>query len=167
ALDDDERAFLRRTSVLDRLSGPVCDAVLGSGGSGEVLRGMSRSNVLMSPLDSRDHTYRYHAMLAGMLQAALGRVEPALEAGLHRRASHWYADAGDLDRAIAHAIEGGDVARAGGLLWASAAGEVLDGRTADVRRRLDRLAPEEIARQPTLALTAAAVHLADGDRGRI
>jgi LuxR family maltose regulon positive regulatory protein len=166
-LGDEQRAFLRRTSVLDRLSGPLCDALLGSHGSGEVLRQMSRSNVLLVPLDSADDVYRYHAALARMLQAELGRVEPQCEAELHRRASRWYAEAGDAERAIGHAIDGGDAARAGRLLWGSAAARVLDGGTADVRRWLGRLSPEQIARHPALALAAAATHVADGDRARI
>jgi LuxR family transcriptional regulator, maltose regulon positive regulatory protein len=167
ALEDDQRAFLRRTSVLDRLSGPLCDALLGHQGSGEVLRHMSRSNLLLVPLDSADNTYRYHAALARTLQAELGRVEPQFEAELHRRASRWFADAGDIDRAIGHAIDGGDAERVGSLLWISAAARVLDGRTAEVRRWLERLSPEQIAQHPTLALSAATTHLADGDRGRV
>jgi LuxR family maltose regulon positive regulatory protein len=162
ALEDDQRAFLRRTSVLDSLSGPLCDAVLGSRGSGEVLRHMSRSNVLMIPLDGADGSFRYHAVLARMLQAELGRVEPQFESELHRRASAWYADAGDVDRAIAHAIQGADVERAGELLWSSAAERALDGGASDLRRRLAELAPHEIASHPALALTAAASHLGDG-----
>ena len=166
-LGDDQRAFLRRTSVLENLSGSLCDAVLGSHGSGEALRHMSRSNVLMVPLDSADREYRYHAALARMLRAELGRVEPQFEAELHQRASAWYADAGDLDRAIAHAIQGGDAERAGELLWSSAADQVLDGRASNVRRRLAELATHEIASHPTLALTAAASHLADGTRDQV
>jgi LuxR family maltose regulon positive regulatory protein len=166
-LGDEQRAFLRRTSVLERLSGPLCDALLESHGSGEVLRQMSRSNVLLVPLDGADDAYRYHAALARMLQAELGRVEPQREAELHRRASRWYADAGDVERAIGHAIDGGDDARAGRLLWGSAAARVLDGGTADVRHWLGRLSPEQIARHPALALTAAATHVADGDRAHI
>jgi LuxR family maltose regulon positive regulatory protein len=166
-LDDDQRAFMRRTSVLENLSGSLCDAVLESRGSGEALRHMSRSNVLMVPLDSADGEYRYHAALARMLRAELGRVEPQFEAELHQRASAWYAAAGDVDRAITHAIQGGDVERAGEMLWSSAAEQVLDGRASTVRRRLAELATHEIASHPTLALTAAATHLADGARDQV
>ena len=166
-LEADQRAFLRRTSVLDSLSGPVCDAVLGSWGSGEVLRHMSRSNVLIFPLDSADATYRYHGALARMLQAELGRVEPQYEGELHRRASRWYADAGDLTHAVAHAVQGGDVERAGDLLWRFAAERVLDGHATDVRRWLDCLSTDQIAGRPTLALAAAATHLASGERDQI
>jgi LuxR family transcriptional regulator, maltose regulon positive regulatory protein len=164
AVDEERLVFLESTSVLDELSGPVCDAVLERTGSGSVLRDMSRSNLLVVPLDNADGAYRYHALLADVLQAELRRSEPRREAELHRRASDWYAGAGDEERAIDHAIAAGDVARAGALLWTTAAARVLDGRAAEVRRRLDRFTPDQIAAHPTLALTAAAHHLARGER---
>jgi LuxR family maltose regulon positive regulatory protein len=162
-LDAERRRFLERTSVLEELCGPLCDAVLGRTGSGVALRDMSRSNLFLVPLDHVDTAFRYHGLLAGMLRTELRRTDPECEPELHRRASHWYADEGDADRAIEHAIGAGDFARAGALLWATA-GRVLDGRAADVRRWLDRCTPEQIASQPTLALTAAARHLVDGER---
>jgi LuxR family maltose regulon positive regulatory protein len=162
-IDAGRLSFLERSSVLDELSGPVCDAVLQRTASGVALRDMSRSNLLIVPLDQGDASYRYHGLLAGMLRAELRRTDPAGEAELHRRASDWYARAGDNDRAIEHAIAADDPARAGTLLWRTAA-RVLDGRAADVRRWLDRFTPEQIASQPTLALTAAAEHLIAGDR---
>jgi LuxR family maltose regulon positive regulatory protein len=156
--------FLECTSVLDELSGPACDAVLKRSGSGEVLRDMARSNLLVVPLDNADGAYRYHGLLAAMLRAELRRSEPRREAKLHRRASDWYAAAGDEDRAIDHAIAAADVAHAGALLWGTAAARVLDGRGADIERRLDQFTPGQIAAHPTLALTAAAHHLARGER---
>jgi LuxR family maltose regulon positive regulatory protein len=156
--------FLERSSVLEELSGPLCDAVLRRTGSGLALRDMSRSNLPLVPLDQSDVAYRYHRLLADMLRAELHRADPACEAELHRRASDWYADAGDGGRAIDHAIAAGDLARAGTLLWGTAAARVLDGRAADVRRWLDRFTPEQIASRPTLALTAAALHLVAGER---
>ena len=163
-LDGEQLAFLEETSVLDELSGALCDAVLQRRGSGKVLRDMSRSNLLVVPLDDADASYRYHPLLGDMLQAELRRARPQREAELHRRASDWYARAGDADRAIDHAIDAGDAERAGELLWATAAARVFDGRGAEVRRRLERFTPEEIAAHPTLALTAASQHLAKGER---
>jgi LuxR family transcriptional regulator, maltose regulon positive regulatory protein len=162
-LDAERRRFLERTSVLEELSGPLCDAVLRRTASGVALRNMSRSNLLVLPLDHADTAYRYHGLLAAMLRTELRRTDPACEAELHRRASRWYSGAGDADHAIGHAIAAADLARAGELLWANA-GRVLDGRAADVRRWLARFTPEQIASQPTLALTAAAQHLVAGER---
>jgi LuxR family transcriptional regulator, maltose regulon positive regulatory protein len=164
ALDTEQLEFLKRTSVLDELSGPLCDAVLERTGSGTVLRDMSRSNLLVMPLDNADGSYRYHVLLARMLQAELRRSDPCQEAELHRRASNWYLAAGDHDRAIDHAISARDIGRAGDLLWSAAAARVLDGRCTDVRRRLDQFTPDQLAAHPTLALTAAAHHLAIGER---
>jgi LuxR family maltose regulon positive regulatory protein len=164
ALDIDTLAFLRRTALLDRLSGPVCDAVLGRRGSGAVLRELSRGNVLMLPLDGIDDSYRYNELLGQMLRAELRRFEPELEAELHARASAFYARAGDVDRAIEHAARSGRVALAGDLLWRSAREHVLNGRNADVRRWLDHFSHEQLAAHPTLALTAAASYLVAGQR---
>jgi LuxR family maltose regulon positive regulatory protein len=163
-LEPEVLRFLERTSVLEELSGPLCDAVLRRTASGVVLRDMSRSNLLVVPLDQSDVSYRYHGLLAGMLRAELRRTDPAREAELHHRASDWYARGGEAGRAIEHAIAAGDLARAGALLWRTAAARVLDGRAADVRRWLDRLTTDQIASQPTLALTAAAQHLVAGER---
>jgi LuxR family maltose regulon positive regulatory protein len=167
AMADDQRAFLRRTSVLDRLSGPLCDALLDRQGSGEVLRGLSRSNVLLVPLDSADESYRYHAVLGRMLQAELARIEPQLRTELHRRASRWHSDTGDMERAIAHALEAGEVAAAGELLWPRAAAQVLDGRARDFRRLIARVPGAQVAAHPRLALATAATHLAAGDHCRV
>ena len=163
-LDAEQLEFLKCTSVLRELSGPLCDAVLQRTGSGSLLRDISRSNLLVVPLDSSDGSYRYHALLAGMLEAELRRADPDRQADLHRRASTWYAETGDHERAADHAIEAGDPALAGTLLWGTAAEQVLAGRGARVRRRLDRFTRDQIAAHPTLALTAAAEHLALGER---
>jgi LuxR family maltose regulon positive regulatory protein len=166
-LGDEQRAFLRRTSLLDELSGPLCDALLESQGSGEVLRDMSRANVLLVPLDSADSAYRYHGALARMLQAELTRVEPQFGAELHRRASRWYTGAGDTARAISHSLAGGDTAGAAQLLWPAVAARVLDGETANVRRSIAPLSAAQAAGHPALALTVAATYLVEGDRGRV
>jgi LuxR family transcriptional regulator, maltose regulon positive regulatory protein len=165
-LDEERREFLERTSVLDELSGSLCDAVLECTGSGGLLREMSRSNLLIMPLDSADESYRYHALLSATLRAELRRADPGAEIELHRRASAWYARAGD-DRAIDHAIAAGDVDGAGTLLWETAAARVLDGRGAEVHDWLDRFTADQTASSPALALTTAAHHLALGDRDRL
>jgi LuxR family transcriptional regulator, maltose regulon positive regulatory protein len=159
-------SFLTRTSVLDALSGPLCDAVLARPGSGGTLRDLARSNLMLVPLDRAEDRYRYHGLFAEMLQAELRRIEPEVEAEVHRRASAWHAGRGETDRAIHHAIAGGETAAAADLLWGIAAGWVTGGRDGIVRRWLDRFAPEEIARHPRLALTAAVSDVAAGDRDR-
>ena len=71
--------FLTRTSVLDSLAGPICDAVLERSGSAQVLRDLARSNTLLVPLDRNDHGYRYHPLFADMLRSELRHQEPERE----------------------------------------------------------------------------------------
>jgi LuxR family maltose regulon positive regulatory protein len=163
-LDQDETRFLMETSVLDILSGPVCDATLGANGSGALLRDLARTNLLLEPLDRSDSEYRYHALFAEMLSAELRRVDPEREQELHGRAAAWYAERDDLDRAIQHAVAGDDPATAGELLWARAGDDVLSGRTTAMRSWLERFSRDEVAANPGLALTRAATHLVLGDR---
>ena len=141
-----ELDFLTRTSLLDRLSGPLCDAILERDGSAEILRQMARSNMLLVPLDHRDLEYRYHSLFQEMLRAELQRQGRHLEAPLHERASRWYAEHDDIDHAVKHAIAAGNRDRAAELIWANAAGYASSGRTATLRRWLDEFS---IARSPS------------------
>ncbi len=154
--------FLRRASVLDRLSGDVCDAVLGRTGSATVLRDLSRSNMLLMAMDRRDEWFRFHALFGEMLRSELHRMEPGEEVGLHRRASDWWAEHDDLDRAIHHAIEGGAFARAGELLWSGVPDYMSRGRNATVMRWLDRLGDDTVSSDPALSLTAAVSQVTRG-----
>ncbi len=159
--------FLMRTSVLGTLSGPACDAVLHATGSGEVLRDLSRAGVPLVPLDVADAEYRHHALLREMLLAEQRRREPSRTAELHRRAGEWHEHQGDLTSALGHAIAAGAARDAGRRLWTIAGRRVAHGRVADVRAWLGRFRPEQLSAEPALALTAATVHLADGDRDRL
>jgi LuxR family transcriptional regulator, maltose regulon positive regulatory protein len=160
-------SFLIRTSVLADLSGPLCDAVLGRLGSAATLRELSRSNLMVVPLDRGDTRYRYHTLFAEWLQAELRRLEPEQEPELHRRASEWHARNGDVDRAIHHAIAAGDLPVAANLLWRAGADHLLSGRRRLVGRWLDRFTGDDIASHPAIALTAATSALATGDRDRV
>lgn len=154
--------FLRRAAVLDRLSGSLCDAVLGRTGSATVLRELSRSNMLLTPLDRRDEWFRFHPLFREMLRGELRRVEPEIETELNRRASEWWAAAGDWDRAITHAIDAGAVDRAGELLWLSIPEFMTRGRNATVVGWLDHLGEQTVATDPALSLTAAYAHITQG-----
>jgi LuxR family maltose regulon positive regulatory protein len=154
--------FLRRAAVLDRLSGGLCDAVLQRSGSATVLRELSRSNMLLTPLDRRDEWFRFHPLFREMLRAELRRVEPEQEAELNRRASEWWVVAGDWDRAITHAIDGGDVDRAGKLLWLSIPEFMTRGRNATVFGWLDHLGERTVGTDAALSLTAAYAHVTQG-----
>ena len=155
--------FLTRTSVLDTLAGPICDAVLERSGSAQVLRELARSNTLLVPLDRSDLAYRYHALFAEMLTAELRHREPESEPPLHRRASAWYAERRDFSQAIEHSIAAEDVERAAELICGSLSDYLNRGSLATIRSWLNRFSDEQIATSPALCLAAATVALAHGD----
>jgi LuxR family maltose regulon positive regulatory protein len=104
-----DRVFLTRTAVLERMSGPLCDAVLELPGSAAILADLARSNLLLVPLDRRDHWYRYHHLFRDMLLAELERLQPELMPVLRGRAADWCQRNGLAEDALEYAIAAGDV----------------------------------------------------------
>lgn len=155
--------FLMRASVLERLSGPVCDAVLERSDSAELLSSIGRAELLLVPLDRRADSYRCHDLIAGMLRAELRRSDPDQEVRQHRRASDWYAERGEVDRAMHHAVAAGDSSRAADLLAANAPEYVTQSRNGTMERWLGSFAPEQIAGHPALSLAAANSELLKGN----
>jgi LuxR family maltose regulon positive regulatory protein len=103
-----EVSFLTRTSVLDQICGPLCDAILGEKGSGAVLEEMEARNLLVIPLDRRREWYRYHRLLRELLRAELRRREPEAAQDLHFRAAVWFEANAMPEAAIDHAQAAGD-----------------------------------------------------------
>ncbi len=160
-------SFLTRSSVLDELSGPLCDAVLERSGSARVLRDLARSNSLVVSLDRRDGRYRYHHLFGEMLRSELRRREPGeTEARLHARASRWYAAHSAPDHAIEHAIAAGELGRAGELIWLAYSEMSGRGRIATLVRWLDQIGDDSVAASTSLALSAAHTHLLRGQGDR-
>jgi LuxR family transcriptional regulator, maltose regulon positive regulatory protein len=149
------RAFLLRTSVLERLSGPLCDAVLEAQGSAELLGELEGSNLFVVPLDDRRQWYRYHQLFADLLRLQLRAREPGLVPVLHRRAAAWHQAAGNVDEAIGHASAAGDLAEAGTLIARHWATFWLGGQRATVARWLEGLPEEAILADPPVALITA------------
>lgn len=110
---DEVREFLLGTSVLERFSGPLCDAVTGRSDGRATLLALERANMFLVPLDDRREWYRYHHLFADVLRSHLvgGRV-----ADVHRRASDWFEASGDTAAAVEHALAAGDVDRAAVLM---------------------------------------------------
>jgi LuxR family transcriptional regulator, maltose regulon positive regulatory protein len=104
-----QRAFLTRTAVLERMCGPLCDAVLDLDGSADVLADLQRSNLLLVPLDRHQEWYRYHHLFHDMLLAELRRREPGLMPVLYRRAAQWYEHHGAPGEALGYWMKAGDV----------------------------------------------------------
>jgi len=149
------RAFLLRTSVLDRLSGPLCDAVAGCEGAQRILEEMERSNLFLVRLDTRRHWYRYHHLFGDLLRNELDRAEPGLAAVLHRRAWAWHETHGNLAEAIGHAIAAGDLDEARELIVSGWHACFNEGLVETVESWLDRLPPEIVADDARLCLVRA------------
>lgn len=109
------RDFLLQTSILDRLSGPLCDAVTGGAAGAELLEILERGNLFVVPLDDKRHWFRYHHLFADVLRAHLIDQQPDLLPTLHRRASHWYQQNGSPAGGLRHALAAQDFARAAEL----------------------------------------------------
>jgi LuxR family transcriptional regulator, maltose regulon positive regulatory protein len=149
------RAFMLRTSILERLSASLCDAVLETDSSWELLAELEQANLFLIPLDDHRQWYRYHHLFAQLLGLELAEQAPELAPVLHRRAAAWFRDAGEVEAAIHHFAAAGEFAEAGDLItrhWVSFA---RSGRVATVQRWLDRLPGEFITANPPIALLAA------------
>jgi LuxR family transcriptional regulator, maltose regulon positive regulatory protein len=127
-------AFLTRTAVLERLSGPLCDAILDTTGSSEVLASLEEANLLLVPLDRQRRWYRYYHLLQELLRAELDRREPELVPTLHARAASWCEANGLPETAIDHAQAAGDTDRVARLVWRLALPAYGAGRVDTTRR---------------------------------
>jgi LuxR family maltose regulon positive regulatory protein len=149
------RTFLLRTSMLERLSGPLCDAVLETEGSSELLGELERSNLFLMPVDDHREWYRYHHLFAQLLRVELAHREPELLPVLHRRAAAWHRQAGNVEEAIHHATAAGEFSEAATLIARHWLGYWRRGRLATVARWLDELPDEAITANPPVAYVAA------------
>ncbi len=152
-------AFLTRTAVLDQMSGPLCDAVLGGSGSGRLLASLEGSNLLLVALDRRQEWYRYHQLFRELLLAELDRREPGLAQQLHDRAAAW-CEANDLpETAIDHAQAAGDPDRVARLVRGLAQPAYAAGRFSTVRRWLAWFEDQGLVqRYPPVAVQGAWLH---------
>jgi LuxR family maltose regulon positive regulatory protein len=108
--------FLLTSAVLDRLTGPLCDAVTGRDDGAETLSALERANLFVVALDDRREWYRYHHLFADVLRARLLAEQPELVPLLHQRASRWYESHGLAEEAVQHALAGRDFDRAAHLI---------------------------------------------------
>jgi LuxR family maltose regulon positive regulatory protein len=157
-----EIRFLTRTSVLETLSGPSCDAVLQSKGSARRLSTLEKSDLVV-PLDRSRETYRYRRLFRDMLRAELDQREPDLVPALNRRAARWCEARGRLGDAVDHAAAAGDADRVARLLGVVALPVFQDGGAATVERWLTWFDNDrKLTRHPAVAFLGAWVHAARG-----
>jgi LuxR family maltose regulon positive regulatory protein len=160
---DEVRAFLLRTSVLGRLTGPLCDAVTGGRDGGAVLERLERDNVLLVPLDDQRRWYRYHHLFADVLRARLDREHPQDVAELHRRAARWWERHDGPTEAVEHALAAGDGDLAGALVEAAVPALRAGRQEATLRRWLEALPEAVIAGRPALGVAYAGMLLVHGE----
>ena len=162
------QAFLLQTSILGRLSGPLCDAVTGQGGGKAMLEALDRGNLFLVPLDDRRQWYRYHHLFADVLQARLLDEQPGHVPDLHRRASAWYQQNGEPSAAIGHALAAEDFGRAADLVELAIPAMRRTRQEATVRGWLEVLPlgvlPDEVVRvRPVLSVHFAGALLSGGE----
>jgi LuxR family transcriptional regulator, maltose regulon positive regulatory protein len=163
-MDDDRLRFLLATSVLDWMSGPLCDAALDAEGSTETLRHLARENLFIVPLDRRRARYRYHHLFREWLRAELERRgEPDTVATVLGRAAAWHEDQGDEAEAFKYACLIGDYVRAGRVALRAWDGYANRGQLQTMHLWLDRCTEAQIESDPQLSLAAAWIHLMSGE----
>ena len=149
------REFMIQSSVLERLSGPLCAAVTGNPAAELLLRRLERDNAFVVALDSRREWYRYHHLFAELLRHELARTSPQLVVELHRRACAWYREADAIHEAIEHATAAGDFADAIELITTHWYEFLQRGRQETVTSWIDRLPSDTVLDDPSLCLTKA------------
>lgn len=160
---DHVRDFLLRTSLLNRISADLGDAITQRRDSATTLDEIYRANLFLIPLDGEQRWFRYHQLFRGILQHELGRVDPTAVPVLHRRAAEWYAAAGEITEAIEHAIKSKDAQLTEGLVVDGWRREFNAGRLTTVQGWLEAISGRSIAHD--VQLTMARVWLAlDGGR---
>jgi LuxR family maltose regulon positive regulatory protein len=166
-MDPIDAARLRRWSMLDQLSGPLCDAVLGSSESGSALDRMERTNLFLIPLDRERTWFRLHHLLSDVLRAELLRTEPEVAALVRRRAAAWYADHDQPETALEYAMAAEDVDVAAGLVMRIGQAVMNAGRTDTVHRWFDWFDARSAGMErPRLAAMAVLAFASGGDSER-
>jgi LuxR family maltose regulon positive regulatory protein len=153
-LDPEIAAFLLDASCFERMSGTLCDEVLGREGSARLLEALRRDNSLVIPLDDRREWYRFHHLLTEFLQAELTQRDLRRKEAIHLRASGWYDDHGEPDGAVAQAVLAGDWDRAEAMVmrWLNPVGSGAE--SFRMGRWVSMFPAEQLAARPQLMAVA-------------
>ncbi len=139
------RDFLLKTSILENMTYPLCDAVTGRKDSRAMLAQLDHANLFLVGLDDEQRLYRYHHLFRDLLHTCLETTYPGEAPSLHLRASHWYSSSGMYEDAIAHAFSANDLGLAAGLIEQAAALLDFENKRVAITRWIDAL-PEELVR---------------------
>ena len=157
------RRFLLQTAILERLCGPLCDAVTGQHDGSTRLEALHRGNFFIVPLDDRRQWYRYHHLFAEVLSTHLIAEQPDQLAPLHRRASAWYEQHGSAADAIRHALAAEDFARVADLVELAVPAMLRNRQEATLLGWLKALPDELVQRRPVLSVGYASALLSSGE----
>ncbi len=159
--------FLRRTAVLEQLSGPLCEAVLGSSAAAVQLRRLEAHSLFLAPLDSQRQWYRYHTLYREFLLGELRRTEPGLIMTLHQRAADWYESHGYPEQALEQLLlMDDDPDRAVRLTAKLARPTYVAGQLSTVQRWYAAIGDVNIARYPPLAVLRCWEGVLTGDTAK-
>ena len=156
------RTFLLETSVLERLSGPLCDAVTGRAGSQALLEQVEQAGLFLMPMDEVRGWWRYHHLFADLLRARLRAEQPGQVTALHRNAAAWCEEHGLAGDAVRHALEAGDAAWAARLIERHAEEQLFRGQGTTVQRWLAALPAGLAGSRPRLLLARARLAVLGG-----
>jgi LuxR family maltose regulon positive regulatory protein len=154
--------FLVRTSVLDRLSAPLCNAVTGGDNAEEMLDHLQSANLFVVPLDESRKWFRYHHLFSDLLRDRLQKTQPDRIPMLHRRASQWFEREGLTSEAIQHSLAAKDLDRAADLIESVAVPLISQGKISAPQGWLEKLPEEVILSRPWLCIGLANVREARG-----
>ena len=158
--------FLLRTSILSRMSGPLCDAVAGQEGGQEMLERLDQANLFIVPLDNKRLWYRYHHLFAGLLRQRLEESADTQEINaLHMRASQWFEEHDLLIEAVEHALAAEDYENVIQLIELGSMELLMQSQQSLLLRWQDELPPELITTYPRFCMTIAWAHLSIGHPG--
>jgi LuxR family maltose regulon positive regulatory protein len=161
------REFLLHTAVLDRLAGPLCEAVTGRDGGSFMLASLQRANLFLVALDDRREWYRYHHLFADVLRARLLAERPDLLPLLHQRASRWYEEHDSAEEAVGHALAARDFDRAAYLMELAVPAIRRQRKEAMLLRWLKELPDDVVRRSPVLSVFFAYMLMVSGDLGAV
>jgi len=160
---EDRQRFARRTAVLEQLSGPLCDALLGSSGAAGELRRLEATSLFVIPLDRRREWYRYHDLFREFLLGELRRTEPDVIMTLHQRAADWYEANGSSELALEHLFLTSDWDRSTRLAAAVAQPTYYSGQLTTLQRWFRTIGEANTERYPPLAVLRCWVAAGTGD----
>ncbi len=156
--------FLLKTSILERFTGSLCDAITGGQDGNEILEGLEHANLFVIPLDKDQCWYRYHHLFADLLRSRLSHSQPEIASQLHVRASIWFEENGFLDEAISHALDALDYERAARLFCMDQMQVIYSRNISTLERWLKAFPEPFLLSDPRLCMAKAHVLWANGRR---